>query len=414
MESNKKLTELNKMMSKQIEAMLAKLRACASSNGDERFVDVIEDEVEVGEKKIHDGDETGIVIEDSMRFDGCSERRKAAGGNLGVTRLMFDPYEKLVYDYIGGMEDLKKAKVRTVTRAYTSFQEDCARILRAVRITARLGFTLSKETSISIRDLSGLVLGLDKGRLLMEMNYMLAFGSAEASLRLLWKFGLLEMLLPIQAAYFVSQGFRRRDKRSNMLLSLFSNLDRLLAPDRPCESSLWVGILVFHKAVVDYPRDPLVVATFTLAVHNGGDLDEAVSIARKISRPHDSSFHELLMPRNLDLDEVLINEVMDLATSVQDALSMMTDKTFVSQAMAEYSQAPYSDLVFIPVYLYASVRNIFGCVRRGKENKVFRKQGTKINYKHLGLGNLQEVRHTFARVVFDTVYPLHLEQQHTP
>lgn len=32
----------------------------------------------------------------------------------------------------------------------------------------------------------------------MEMNYMLAYGSAENSLRLLWKFGLLELLLPIQ------------------------------------------------------------------------------------------------------------------------------------------------------------------------------------------------------------------------
>ena len=80
----------------------------------------------------------------------------------------------------------------------------------------------------------------------MEMNYMLAFGSSEASMRLLWRFGLLETLLPIQvcnsplivhimfsswscseyfrfsyviqASYFASQGFRRRDERSNMLL----------------------------------------------------------------------------------------------------------------------------------------------------------------------------------------------------
>jgi len=37
-----------------------------------------------------------------------------------------------------------------------------------------------------------------QGRILMEMNYMLAYGSAEASLRLLWKFGILEILLPIQ------------------------------------------------------------------------------------------------------------------------------------------------------------------------------------------------------------------------
>ncbi|KAJ0111695.1 hypothetical protein Patl1_01299 [Pistacia atlantica] len=114
-----------------------------------------------------------------------------------------------------------------------------ARILRALRIAARLGFRFSKETSHFIKHLSSSILKLDRGRLLMEMNYMLAYGSAEASLRLLWKFGLLEILLPLQASYFVQHGFRRRDKRSNMLLSLFSNLDKLLAPDRPCHSSLW-------------------------------------------------------------------------------------------------------------------------------------------------------------------------------
>lgn len=65
---------------------------------------------------------------------------------------MFDPYAKVVYDYLGGIEDLRKAKVwtysvisflgqlstntyvlsvflcsqvRTVFHAGTSFQEDC-------------------------------------------------------------------------------------------------------------------------------------------------------------------------------------------------------------------------------------------------------------------------------------------------
>ncbi|KAL7246732.1 hypothetical protein ACSBR2_001776 [Camellia fascicularis] len=90
-------------------------------------------------------------------------------------------------------------------RASHSFLEDC-------------GFRFTRETAYSIKNLSCSVLRLDKGRILMEMNYMLAYGSAEASLRLLWKFDLLEILLPIQVVYFVQQGFRRRDKRSNMLL----------------------------------------------------------------------------------------------------------------------------------------------------------------------------------------------------
>lgn len=302
-------------------------------------------------------------------------------------------------------------QVQTIGPASFSFIEDCARILRAIRIAARLGFRFGRETALSIKNLSSSVLRLDRGRLLMEMNYMLAYGSAEASLRLLWKFGLLDILLPIQAAYFVRHGFRRRDKRSNLLLSLFSNLDKLVAPDRPCHSSLWVTILAFHKALSDQPRDPLVVAAFSLGVHNGGDLSEALSIAKRISAQHDGSFHEL-ESRDLDL-AALKEEVVELATSVQRALTNMTDEYSVSRAMANYPKAPYSDLVFIPLALYLKACKVCQCVRMGREKGFVAKQGSKIDYELLASGSLQEVRHVFARIVFDTIYPLNTGEDDT-
>ncbi|KAE8657167.1 putative DNA binding protein [Hibiscus syriacus] len=333
---------------------------------------------------------------DFVRWRNCLQR------DFTINGLIFDPYARIIYDYMGGIEDIRKAKVRTVIPASTSFQEDCGefnkwsfnstRILRAVRIAARLGFSFSRETAHFVKNLSSSILRLDKSRLLMEMNYMMAYGSAEASLRLLLKFGILEILLPIQAAYFVRNGFRRRDKRSNMLLSLFSKLDRLLAPNRPCHSSLWVGILAFHKALSDKPRDPFVVAAFGLAVHNGGDISEAISIAKNIKKSHDNSFHELSEPKNLE-NRTLINEVMDLATSVKSIMCQMKDEHFVSQAMSAYPQAPFSDLVF-------------ECVTMGTEKGFVAKQGSRIDYELLALGSLREIRHTFARVVFDTVYPI--------
>ncbi|KAG5049395.1 hypothetical protein JHK85_010498 [Glycine max] len=60
--------------------------------------------------------------------------------------------------------------------------------------------------------------GIIRVWLLMEINYMLAYESGEASLRLLWRFGPLDTLLPFQAAYLVCGGFQRRDKRTNLLL----------------------------------------------------------------------------------------------------------------------------------------------------------------------------------------------------
>lgn len=83
---------------------------------------------------------------------------------------------------------------------------------------------------------------------------------------------------------------------------------------------------------------------------------EAVNIARKITAPHDSSFHELSEPQNLD-SHALTDAVMDLAASVKGALCKMTDEHFVSQAMAGYPQAPHSDLVriFSPFFFFVEL-----------------------------------------------------------
>lgn len=67
--------------------------------------------------------------------------------------------------------------------------------------------------------------------------------------------------------------------------------------------------------------------------------------------------------------------------------------------------------MFIPLPLYLKVCKIFGCVgRKGKEKDFVPRRGSKINYEYLAQGELQEVRHTLARVIFDTVYPLSLDQ----
>ncbi|WJX47889.1 hypothetical protein P8452_34528 [Trifolium repens] len=345
----------------------------------------------------------GCDKEDYLRWRNCLNR------DFTINGFMFDPFAKIVYDYMGGMEDIKKAKVRTMVPAATSFQEDCARILRAIRIAARLGFSISTETARSIKALSYSVLRLDKGRLLMEMNYMLAYGSGEASLRLLWKYGLLDILLPFQALYFVRHGFRRRDKRTNMLLSFFFNLDKLLAPDCPCHSSLWVGILALHKSLSDQPRNPLVIAAFSLAIYNGGNLLEAVDIARRIDKPHDIRFPELSDPCDLNA-KALKNEILDLVESVKVSLLQMTSKHSVARAMADYPQAPYSDMVFIPLAVYLKALGIFDCLKVNACKRFLSKKGRNIDYESLARGDPLEIRHLFARVVFDTVYPLHIGQ----
>lgn len=141
-------------------------------------------------------------------------------------------------------------------------------------------------------------------------------------------------------------------KRHNRL-----QLHEIMLPIGPTKHELQqvynfrVGIFAFHKALCDQPRDPLVVAAFSLAVHNGGDIIEAVNIARRIIKPHDTSFYELQEPRDLD-SHALTNEVMDFTASVKCALRKMTNEHIVSLAMAGYPKAPYSDLVSKQQFLF--------------------------------------------------------------
>ncbi|WVZ85398.1 hypothetical protein U9M48_032334 [Paspalum notatum var. saurae] len=341
---------------------------------------------------------------DFVRWKNCQRR------DFTINGLMFNPYSEKIYDYLGGIEDIKKAKVRTVIPAGTSFQEDCARILRAIRIAARLGFSFPKETAYYVRTLACSVARLDKARILMEMNYMLAYGSAEASLRLLWRFGLLEHLLPFQAAYFSSTRFKRKDKGTNMLLVLFSRLDNFLAPNRPCHNSLWISLLAFHEALARQPQDPLVVATFALAFYLGGDMPLAVDIGKSINRQHDT-FQELLEPK-VWADKHLVDEVQSFAALMKRALTDMTDEYFVANAMAKIPQAPSSDLVFIPLQAYLKVLKFIECVQYGKKERGYEpKRDGKINYHNLSYGTHAEIRNLFTLVVFDTLYPTNMEDQ---
>ncbi|TQE12888.1 hypothetical protein C1H46_001534 [Malus baccata] len=63
---------------------------------------------------------------DYMRWRNCLQR------DFTINGLMFDPYARILYDYMEGIEDIRKAKVQTVIPASTSFREDCGEFVVAV------------------------------------------------------------------------------------------------------------------------------------------------------------------------------------------------------------------------------------------------------------------------------------------
>lgn len=129
----------------------------------------------------------------------AARRENASKRDFTANGLLYDPFSRLLYDYVGGVNDCTRKILRTLGPARDSFKQDPARILRAVRLAARVGLQIDSGTSTGIEETVPLVAGLPQGRLHMELGAMLTHGAARRSVELMWRFGLLDMLLPQHA-----------------------------------------------------------------------------------------------------------------------------------------------------------------------------------------------------------------------
>ncbi|KAK9164697.1 hypothetical protein Syun_005599 [Stephania yunnanensis] len=267
--------------------------------------------------------------------------RNSMDRDFTINSLFFDPFVDKIYDYNNGIRDLRLRKVKTVSPAQSSFEEDCARILRGLRIAARLGLTFSKETAAAIQNLYLSIMDLSKNRLMMELNYMLSYGAAESSIRLLKRYKVLDILLPVHAAYLNQQIHRESTQSSYMLLKLFSCVDKLLACDRPSHCSLWVGLLAFHLALVNKPQDALVVWAFSSVLYHG-KWNKAVEFARKQADMPVKFSPEILEGSLTISDNDLAEEVTCFVSHVVSSISSLTKEESLLESMNKYFALPMS------------------------------------------------------------------------
>ncbi|XP_055803338.1 uncharacterized protein LOC129872376 isoform X2 [Solanum dulcamara] len=341
-------------------------------------------------KKFHQKD--FILWKDSMHRD------------FTVNSLFFDPSVNTIYDYADAIVDLKSLQLRTLVPAHLSFEEDCARILRGLRLAARLKLSFSKEVEVAMHKLSPSIMILNKPRLMMEVNYMLSYGAAEPSLSLLQRYNILGMLLPFHAAHLAQQSNKQLSESSVMLMKLFSSLDQLVTCDRPSHHSLWVALLAFHLALITDPQGAFVVLTFASVLYHG-NWKEGVEFARRHSDAACIYAPEISDSQDSTSDDELVERVTDLAVLVQNSLDILTDKDSLQKAMSKFPGSPCSDLVFVSKNTRKVVEVIFDVLIEDVRSLKTRRNSIVIDYTLLGIGQTCETRFVLGQVILDTIAP---------
>ncbi|KAI3794320.1 hypothetical protein L1987_36949 [Smallanthus sonchifolius] len=318
-----------------------------------------------------------------------------------VNSMFFDPLNYKIYDYNNGMKDLLELKLRTLVPAHLSFTEDCARILRGLRIAARLGLSFSKDIETAIHKHASSILSLSQSRIMMEMDYMLSFGAAESSIRLLHRFHILEILLPFQAAY-ISRQTTGSEQVAMMLMSLFSHMDKLVSCDQPSACCLWIGLLAFHHALVNEPQHPFVVLTFGCVLYHQS-WGDGLKFARKYCQTLVSFKPETLYRYESISDYEVAKKVNNLARRVIDSIDVLVDTDSLHKTMFTFLGFPCPGLVFVPKRSAHNAAQLFHGLSHEVETYNKGRSSFEMNNQLLRKGNASETRLALGKIIMNTM-----------
>ena len=129
---------------------------------------------------------------DAVRFSTAQE--DAQRRDFTINGLFYDPIDQRTIDYVGGEADVRARILRAIGDADLRIAEDHLRMLRAVRFTARFGLNVDAATLAAIRRHRCLLQRISPERIADELRRMLTDATAKPAWRLLWHFGLAEVV----------------------------------------------------------------------------------------------------------------------------------------------------------------------------------------------------------------------------
>ena len=130
---------------------------------------------------------SGMILRDNVYGDIDQD---ALQRDFTVNALYYTVDHFKVLDFSTGMEDLDKKEIRIIGDPATRYREDPVRMLRAIRFSAKLGFSIEELTQRPFDQLGHLLNSVSRARLFDETLKLLAGGHAAVTFEKLRKFHL--------------------------------------------------------------------------------------------------------------------------------------------------------------------------------------------------------------------------------
>ncbi|MFZ5491515.1 MAG: polynucleotide adenylyltransferase PcnB [Pseudomonadota bacterium] len=185
--------------------------------------------------------------DDEARLDGDRILRDNVYGtreedvirrDFTVNALYYRIEDFSLIDHVGALEDIEQRRLRTIGDAEQRYREDPVRMLRAVRLAAKLGLSIESATEAPLFDLGYLLETVPQARLFDEAVKLLLAGHGVRSYELLCQYRLLDYLFPIESSTL-------EPERDRLIQAALANTDQRVAAGLPVTPAFLIAVLLW-------------------------------------------------------------------------------------------------------------------------------------------------------------------------
>ena len=185
-------------------------------------------------------DEHGRLLRDNQFGD---QEQDAARRDFTANALFYDPTTQEIHDYHGGYADTRKHLLRMIGDPAIRYREDPVRMVRAVRLSAKLDFRLDAATAAPIAGMKGLLDNVPQARLLDEVLKMLLSGHSVECIQQLRKMNLHHGLLPLLDVIL------EQPVGEKFVMLALRNTDERISQDKPVSPAFLFAALLWHEVL---------------------------------------------------------------------------------------------------------------------------------------------------------------------
>ena len=238
-------------------------------------------------------DEHGRLLRDNV-FG--SQEEDAVRRDFTVNALFYDPANEEIWDYLNGYDDIEAKRLRIIGDPLQRYREDPVRMLRAVRLAAKLEMQIDAATAAPIGDLAPLLRNVPPSRLFDEMLKLLLSGHALACVVDLRARGLHHGLLPMLDV-ILEQPLGER-----FITLALRNTDERVRQEKPVSPGFLFAALLWHEVLAQWNSRQAAGEKPMLALQQA--MDDVLAVQDKelaIPRRYDAIMQEIwaMQPRFL-------------------------------------------------------------------------------------------------------------------